>query len=408
VATLLFDQGPPVHVPFRFFATAPLFGAAAGVLLAAVGGDGLDSRWSPASLAFTHLFTLGFMLQAMCGALLQIIPVATGAQMRRPLLVAGISHVLLTLGAPLLAAGFLLGSNGMRIAGATLAVLGIACFVPAAVSALFRTKARGPTVFALRAATLALPVTAALGIVLVAEMSGAVAGNPLVHTAMHAGFGLGGWSLLLLMGVGYLVVPMFQITPSYPAPVARGLPWLVLAGLASLLLQFLPLSLTLLAGTAALFALATLYLQRRRKRATADVTVRFWRVAIGFLLVCAALLLALGYGESGTGVELALGASALVGVAVSAISGMVYRIVQFLNWMHLQQRGVIAVTRVWITNRHMTLQWWTHLAACLLLVAAAFLPQAVRPAGIALAVSQLWLGRNLWSAMAAAYRAGRR
>lgn len=407
MATLLFDQGPPVHVPFRFFATAPLFGAAAGVLLAVVGGEALASRWSPAALAFTHLFTLGFMLQAMCGALLQIIPVATGAQVRRPLLVAGISHVLMTLGAPLLAAGFLLGENSVLVAGATLAALGIACFVPAAVGALFRTKARGPTVFALRAATLALPVTAALGILLVAELSGAVAGNPLAHTAMHAGFGLGGWSLLLLIGVGYLVVPMFQITPSYPAPVARGLPWLVLGGLALLLLQALPFSLTVLAAGAALFALTTLHLQRRRKRATADVTVRFWRVAIGFLLACAVLLLVIGHADAGAKVELALGVSALAGVAVSAISGMLYRIVPFLNWMHLQHRGVMAITRVWITNRHMTLQWWSHLAACLLLVAAAFLPQAVRPAGVALAVSQLWLGRNLWSAMAAAYRSGR-
>lgn len=76
---LSFEQAPPISVPFRFFLSAPLFGCLAGLLTAATGHSLLESRWSGALLALTHLLTLGFILQAVCGALLQLIPVAVGA-----------------------------------------------------------------------------------------------------------------------------------------------------------------------------------------------------------------------------------------------------------------------------------------------------------------------------------------
>ena len=72
-ASLSFEQAPPISVPFRFFLTAPLFGVAAGLLLIWFGADALASRWNAPTLALTHLLTVGFMLEAMCGALLQIL-----------------------------------------------------------------------------------------------------------------------------------------------------------------------------------------------------------------------------------------------------------------------------------------------------------------------------------------------
>ena len=73
-----FDLSPPLAAPLRFFLTAPAFAMAAGLLLAATGTDGLASRWSPTTLALTHLMTLGFLGMAMLGALIQILPVVAG------------------------------------------------------------------------------------------------------------------------------------------------------------------------------------------------------------------------------------------------------------------------------------------------------------------------------------------
>jgi hypothetical protein len=39
-----------------------------------------------AALALTHLITVGFMLQVMLGAMIQILPVVAGANISRPLL----------------------------------------------------------------------------------------------------------------------------------------------------------------------------------------------------------------------------------------------------------------------------------------------------------------------------------
>ena len=87
-ALLSFDQSPPLAAPLRFFLTAPLFAVAAGFVIIVSGPDAMVSRWTPAVLALTHLLAAGFMLQVMLGALLQILPVVAGANMRRPLRVA--------------------------------------------------------------------------------------------------------------------------------------------------------------------------------------------------------------------------------------------------------------------------------------------------------------------------------
>ena len=105
---LSFEQAPPISVPYRFFLTAPLFGVVAGLLLTWFGPAALASRWSSGALAMTHLLVVDFMLQAMCGALLQFVAVAAGANIWRPQLVAAVVHPLITAGAVLLASAFVL------------------------------------------------------------------------------------------------------------------------------------------------------------------------------------------------------------------------------------------------------------------------------------------------------------
>ena len=54
---------------------------------------GTTSRWSPGALAMTHLIVVDFMLQAMCGSLLQFVAVVAGANIWRPRLVAALEQV---------------------------------------------------------------------------------------------------------------------------------------------------------------------------------------------------------------------------------------------------------------------------------------------------------------------------
>src|SRR5262249_36134856 len=91
---LQFEQAPPIASTFRFFLTAPWFGVAAGLLLAWHGPAAFASRWGPQAMALTHLLTVGFMLQAMAGALLQVVPVVAGGNVRWPRGIAASVHAL--------------------------------------------------------------------------------------------------------------------------------------------------------------------------------------------------------------------------------------------------------------------------------------------------------------------------
>jgi hypothetical protein len=407
---LSFEQAPPISVPYRFFLTAPWFGVAAGGVLTWHGGDALASRWTPGTLAATHLLAVGFMLQAMAGALLQFVPVAAGGNVWRPRLVAGIAHPLLASAAMLLVAAFLKGGSGLFHAAAALFLLVVGGFSLVVGFAVWRTPARGATIQALRIAVPGLAITVGLGASLAVALGAGLAW-PLVELAnVHAAWGLGGWSLLLLAGVSYYVVPMFQLTPPYPPWLTRWLPPALLAMLAVWSLQLADAAGAWLRGVwmaglllAAVFGVVTLQLQMRRRRKVADPTLFFFRGAmlslVAIPLSAALLLVGPGLAEDPRG-PLWLGVLALPGVFVSAINGMLYKIVPFLNWLHLQ-RQMATMTALPINMKQMIPesamlgQMWLHFGAVAMLLAAVAWPALTRPAGVLFAASCAWLGWNL-------------
>jgi len=419
-ADLSFDQAPPIGVPFRFFLTAPWFGVAAGILLLWQGGDLLASRWMPGALALTHLLVLGFMLQAMTGALFQFVPVATGGNLWRAKAVATIVHPAFAAGAMLLCAGFLFPWPRCLEAAAVLMVSAGTLFLVTLARALTTTPAVGATVAGLRGAALALAVTLGLGAFLVTGLATGRAW-PFIEVAhVHAAWGLGGWALLLLAGVAVIVVPMFQMTPPFPLLAAKVFPWLVigclllwtgrLGGVAEG-----PASAGLFAllALAATFCATALRLQAKRRRKVDDPNVLMMRSAMGTGLAAVALCAWLGAGLPGSDnnrLHVAAGVL-LVAPFVFAINGMLYKIVPFLNWLHLNRQGG---PRAPPPNMHrmipataMGRQTGTQLGAFALLLAACLWPGLARPAGVALIVSFAWLARNLIGAVST-YRSFRR
>jgi hypothetical protein len=410
---LSFEQAPPIDVPFRFFLTAPLFGAAAGGLLLIGGEEMLASRWMPAALAGTHLLVLGFMLQAMCGALLQFLPVAAGANVWRPRWVAGVVHPLLIVSTVLLVAAFLSQRPGLFIAAAHGLGAALGFFAVVTTIALWRTPAQGATLVALRLALLGLVATAALGILLATGLARG-ADWPLMQIAdLHAAWGLGGWALILLAGVSYYVVPMFQLTPAYPTWLARAFPWALLAALLAWTLFFDPVATARQqaaflggVGLSSAFAITTLHLQQRRRRKSLDATLLFFRTAMlsllaVFLSALAFMLLPAWQGEPRG--ALWIGLLGIVGVFVSAINGMLYKIVPFLSWLHLQNlcglRALPPTMHQMIPEKRMHWQFRLYLAAYALLCAAVWAPQLAKAAGLLFCGSCLFLEANLLKAV---------
>ncbi|HSJ80431.1 MAG TPA: hypothetical protein VK910_04375 [Thiobacillus sp.] len=411
-AGLSFEQAPPFSLPLRFFLTAPLFLlAAAGLIVWAP--EALASRWTPQALALTHALTLGFLAMVMLGALLQMLPVVAGQSLPAARRVAWISHVSLVLGSLALMTGFLTAEPAAFGIAIVLLGGGFAVFLAAASISLARAVA-GVTVNGIRLAVVCLGFTLLLGLALGLRYAGWWM-PPAVETMIsaHAVFGLLGWVLLLVIGVAYQVVPMFQITPPYPPRLSR---WLTATLFALLLLHAaaplffqaaVPVVDAALAGAILAFAVATLRLQSRRRRKLPDVTLDYWRLGMASLLACVAVWLAAqlrpAWADSDA-YPLLLGVLFLGGFAVSVVNGMLYKIVPFLAWFHLQAQlqakaGSIPTMKEMIAERRMRGQFRLHLAACVLLAGAVLWPQLAIAAGSVLALSALLLWVNLLSAV---------
>ena len=424
-ALLSYDQSPPLAAPFRFFLTAPWCAALAGVLLIFFGEEALLMRWTPTALALTHAITAGFMLQAMLGALIQILPVVVGVNLASPLALARRVHAACTLGLLALSAAFLTFEPSMFRIAAALFAFGLGDFVFAVARAFAGVRGVGATFSGLRLGVFGLFVTGALGVVLAAGL-GELLAVPLVElTDTHAVWGFLAWGSVLLAAVAYVVVPMFQLTPPYPGWFERRYAGVVLAtvSLWTLLdysvralaepgsaIERLPL--WALAGVAVLgggFALMTLDVMRRTQRATLDATQILWRVSMGSALA-ASLVWGAAQCVPSFGAwpawPVLFGVLLIGGGFVSVISGMLYKIVPFLVWLHLQNLGqgrlMAPNMRKIVPENAMRRQMLLHVFSLSLLVAATVWPEGLaRLAGLSVILAQGALFLVLRTALAA-------
>ena len=409
---LKLEQAPPISVPFRFFLTAPLFLLAAAAVLLWRGPEVFESRMTPAALAVAHLYTLGFMTMVMTGAMMQMLPVLAGAPIPRPEAVGSVTHAALTLGTIALAGGFLFGQPLLLKAAAVLLATGFAVFIAAVVWALSRISVTHNTVRAVWLAIAGLLVTVSMGLVLVISLGWGITLIDSSLRTLHPGWGLLGWVGLLAVGVAYQVVPMFQITPGYPEPMARYFAGAVFALLAlwSLLLwgegngwgsAATPVAVLLIAGYF-LFAGMTLSLQQQRRRRLPDVTLNFWRIGMGSLIAGGILWIARATpgADPPDSTELLIGVIALQGFAASIITGMLYKITPFLVWFHLQAMtgaGRMAPNmKKILADGPQRVQLRLHVAALGFCLAAVAWPERLPyAAALVLGIAAVMLLRNL-------------
>ncbi len=411
---LSLDQAPPLSAPLRFFLTAPLFGMAAAVLMAISGPDIFISRWSPQMLALTHLITLGFISMAMLGAVQQLLPVLAGSPIARPVLIGAALHLLLTIGAALLAAGFLHDNEPALIAALLALAVCMGLFLVVTMHCLFTAKAESDSVAAMRLSATSLAVAVVAGVCIVlGRMTDPLVPAHAALTDIHPVWALSGWVGLMFIGVGYKVAPMFQLTPGYPKPVTA---WLVRAIFGLLLLYsgvrlirpgFASWLLPALPACFVVFAIVTLSLQGRRRRRIPDVTLDFWRLGMFSILAVAALWavqLSPSPVPAALDVELVIGIVILIGVVVSLITGMLYKIIPFLLWFHLQSRldeyVKLPSMKEMLPDKPARRQLHVHMISLAMLIMAAALPSGwtLYPAALLFAASCLMLLLNIVAA----------
>ena len=390
---LSYALSPAPGMPLSFLIAAPWFGVLAGLLLAC-GGPALDSRWAPPALAATHLLTLGFLGMAMAGSMLQLIPVMTGHALPATRCIPAAWGALLA-GTLLLASAFLLGSAPLFTAAA--AALGAAFLALFGTMAVALAKpappASRPLITGMRLAVPGGALAAGLGVCLALVLAGWLDLPLLLLTDLHAAWGLLGWVAMLVIGVGFQVIPMFQATASYPPVLERGAPPLLAALLvcwsASHDLPGAAMSIMLAA-----FAIFSLRLIAQRKR-PADATTLYWRLSWSCLLASTVLVQL-----PGSATALAAGIVFIAGFAMSAVNGMLYKIVPFLLWYHRQldagtDRSSVPSIKAIMPDAKGRRQFWWHASALAALLGAVAFPGLARVAGALFAWACILLGLDL-------------
>ena len=405
------DQAPPLHLPFRFFATAPLFLLLGGLATIYFAENILSSPLVPETIALVHLGVLGWILITMFGAMYQMIPVLASLPVPWPKLVPWV-HGLMVMGIVTMVLGITTDIHPWLLLFASLGLGGgIALFIIPIAVALYKAPSKHPTVTGMRISAISLVGVLAMGALFLGEYShGFYDFDREALIGVHLVWGLFGWVGTLIIGVSFQVLPMFYMTTDFPDKRA----FLLLMGwsasliLLPLLLFFLPeaphlLWLAALPGVAALIIYGTTMhnMLSQRKRSRIDLTYRFW--LLGFATGPIAIgLMALWPTVADDKIRLLFGVFYILGWSSSILFGMLYKIIPFLVWFHRfsTMAGLVTIPMMddLLPNKLVKLHFPNHLSTMLFFILAITLEMPIFTilGGVGLIISAGILAYSIW------------
>ncbi|MBC3539030.1 cbb3-type cytochrome c oxidase subunit I [Rufibacter sediminis] len=307
----------------------------------------------PKLLTLTHVAVLGWATMLIFGALYQLLPVVLECKLYSERL-AYYTFGLLAVGTVLLAWSFWYFQLGavLHVAGCCLFV----SFLLFTINVL-QTARQAPkwTIEADFIATSAiwLLLTGFLGLLMAVNFT-----NPLLphdhlqYLKLHAHMGMVGWFLLLVIGVGAKLIPMFLL--AHPKDTFK-LNWaynLINGGLVLFLFDGLffrsplvPLYAGLVVGGVLLFLLYLHDAKSQAQRKDLDLGMQQTLVALGLLVLPLVLVFVVSV-DLGlppavlSSLYLVYGLSVFLGFVTALILGQTFKTLPFIVWMHAYQRHV--------------------------------------------------------------------
>jgi len=401
---LSLDQSPPFFSSGRFFLSAPIFIILAGLVL--VFKDVSLVRSDPHIVTLIHLFTLGVFTMIMFGAIQQMLPVLAGVKLPQANLVSKLSHIFLFIGTLLFAYGFL---NAMipvvMISAAVFLFLSFFLVLGGSIYAMTQVQKFSPTVKAMSLAIVFGLITAMLGSWMLQNYVGEY--NDIHSSIMfiHMVLGIFGFAGILIIGVAFKIIPMFYVTPGFKSFCKSWVAYLIVVGIIlwAIFTIFFPslqwIAILVLTTFFTAFSTTVILKLNKRRRPIADITVWFWRVAGVSLFVGMFVTMANGWVEADLDVFVAV----LIGggFLLSILTGMLYKIVPFLVWFHLNAKGHfnIPTMREMLDKRMSYVQFGLHLFALISLMIAVFYPIFIKIAGVSFVFSGVLIMLNLLKAV---------
>ncbi|MGE5521077.1 MAG: cytochrome C oxidase subunit I [Candidatus Dadabacteria bacterium] len=332
-----------VVIPFYVYAAASLL--VATILLIFSTGSFTEYYFNPRALAITHTMALGWATMIILGASHQLVPVLIEARLYSNFL-AYLSFVLAGAGIPLLIYSFFLFQfDWPAQTGAILINAALLSFViNTAVSIKKSRKRNVHATFVLTAACWLL-ITTLIGLLLVYNFSESILPKDSVkYLPLHAHIGFIGWFLLLVMGVGSRLLPMFLISKYTNS---RQLWWiysLVNAGLAGFIIIFFSpaqalayfLPVLLIMTALVLFGRYCFKAYKERIRKQVDEPMKVSILSVIMMLLPVLLLLVvlsmLLLSVNNSRLIMAYGFSIFFGWITAMILGMTFKTLPFIVW----------------------------------------------------------------------------
>ena len=396
------DQAPPISAPVRFFIAAPIFGLIAGILIYFSDSASLMSRYSMESIVITHVITIGFLGFIMLGALTQMLPVLVGARMPNVSFVSKYSFYLLLLGIISMIIGlykdndFFIFLSSFGLGSGFLMMLGSMAI------ALKSVNNFTATVKAISTSIVFATIIVFMGVFLLLGYTGEnISEYQLIVANIHSVWAIFGFAGILIIGVAFQVLPMFYVAPKFKNFCKKRVVWLISTGL------FLWFFLSTFKEDYTLFAKSwiamffwafstTVWIKlSKRRRPISDVTVWYWRSASVFLTLGSFLWIFDEYFKHEYIVMVAI----LIGggFIISIMIGMIYKIIPFLVWFHLNGLGYMSIPTISeMVNKNLAkIQFILFLAAIIGFIFSFYMPYLLKVSAVSFCVSMIILEINI-------------
>ncbi|MBA1433483.1 MAG: hypothetical protein FAF04_07815 [Epsilonproteobacteria bacterium] len=401
---LSIDQAPPISAPLRFFLTAPLFGIFAGIMLLLSDSASLMSRYSLDAIVVTHLITIGFFGFIMLGSLTQMLPVLASAKIPKVTQMTFVSYLFLLLGLVLMVMG-LERSNATALSVASFFLGGgFLVLVLSLFYAVMKVEHLTASIKAMRVSLFFAFVIVLMGVFLLyGYAKGDITQLHVVVANVHSVWAIFGFAGILIIGVAFQVLPMFYVAPRFKQFCKKRIVWIISFGL---LMWFV---LNSYAPAYALYAkiwIATFFWAfatavwvkfNKRKRPISDVTVWYWRAASIFLTLGSFLWIFDEFFKY----EYIVMVGILIGggFILSIMLGMLYKIVPFLVWFHLNVMGYMTIPTMneMINKTAAKVQFVLFILALVGFVFSFYMPEVLVPSSLAFILSMAILEYNIFA-----------
>lgn len=332
-----------VVVPFYLYASVAFF--VATLLLFFSSSAFVQHYFHPQTLAVTHLMALGWGTMMILGASHQLVPVLIAGKLHSDIL-ALLSFATASIGIPLLVYAFYHFNFGWPAQWGGILVNAAILFylINIAISMAKSKKENVHAVFVFTG-TLWLFITILIGLLLVYNFSYNILSEDSLHyLPLHAHIGIIGWFLLLVLGVGSRLIPMFLISKYDNVKLLWWIYGIINIALLTFVVNFLYLgiwwlNLVAVAGVfVAILCFARFcykaYQNRLRKRIDNQMKVSFLSVNMMMvpLIFLVIIILLLSFSNAGPSLILAYGFCIFFGWITAMIFGMTFKTLPFILW----------------------------------------------------------------------------